>query len=404
MVPALRHRALYAAFDRFPSRKGSAVHIDRFARTLFEQAGGGLLYVLGGDGLPPYQREGEIEIVRYSREAAHLLERASGFSARLATMLEQSVTTYGSRTSATRGAAYRSSSDPGAVRTIYEVNGLPSIELPFQHPAIPARDPRADRGPSSSGASSGRARDHPVAAHRRAAGRAGVERRPAAGGPQRRRRPRRHRRRRHPTPRALSPVLRRAPAVAGHRHGAARLREAARPRRARARDLRVGPSAPRQAVSQARAGISASPTACAGISRCPSEELASWREHALISLAPLRDCSRNSVQGCAPLKILESMAAGVPVIASDLPVVRELISDGVQGGSSRRTARRARARDPRAARLPADARGDGSRRPRADRGGLSWERSTARLRELYGAHGLGTDWIPPIDIAQEAVA
>ena len=64
MVPALRQRALYAAFDRFPSRKGSAVHIDRFARALFEHAGGGLLYVLGGEGLPAYQREGEVEIVR----------------------------------------------------------------------------------------------------------------------------------------------------------------------------------------------------------------------------------------------------------------------------------------------------------------------------------------------------
>jgi hypothetical protein len=88
VIPALRHRALYAAFDRFPSRKGSAVHIDQFARTLFEQAGGGLLYVLGADGLPPYQREGSVEIVRYSRPAEHLLERAAGFGARLNAMRE----------------------------------------------------------------------------------------------------------------------------------------------------------------------------------------------------------------------------------------------------------------------------------------------------------------------------
>src|SRR5947208_5055035 len=88
MVPAPRHRALYAAFDRFPSRKGSAVHIDRFARTLFEHAEGGLLYVLGGDGLPPYQREGETEIVRYSRPSDNYLERALGFSARLEALLD----------------------------------------------------------------------------------------------------------------------------------------------------------------------------------------------------------------------------------------------------------------------------------------------------------------------------
>ena len=89
MFPALRHRALYAAFDRFPSRKGSAIHIDRFARALFEQAGGGLLYVLGDEDLPAYQREGDVEIVRYMRAAEHVLERAAGFGERLDALLEE---------------------------------------------------------------------------------------------------------------------------------------------------------------------------------------------------------------------------------------------------------------------------------------------------------------------------
>jgi glycosyltransferase involved in cell wall biosynthesis len=138
VVPAVRHRALYAAFDRFPSRKGSAVHIDRFARALFEQAGGGLLYVLGGDGLPPYQREHDVEIVRYSRDAEHLLERAAGFSSRLAALLDQLSDTL-------RIAHFRDpwSGIPVIARTgrrytaVYEVNGLPSIELPFLYPSIP---------------------------------------------------------------------------------------------------------------------------------------------------------------------------------------------------------------------------------------------------------------------------
>ncbi len=41
-------------------------------------------------------------------------------------------------------------------------------------------------------------------------------------------------------------------------------------------------------------------------------------------LAPLMPNDRNLIQGCCPLKILEGMATGIPVIASDLPVVREL--------------------------------------------------------------------------------
>jgi glycosyltransferase involved in cell wall biosynthesis len=48
-------------------------------------------------------------------------------------------------------------------------------------------------------------------------------------------------------------------------------------------------------------------------------------------VAPLRECVRNLSQGCAPLKILESMADGVAVVASDLPAVRELITDGHDG-------------------------------------------------------------------------
>jgi glycosyltransferase involved in cell wall biosynthesis len=41
----------------------------------------------------------------------------------------------------------------------------------------------------------------------------------------------------------------------------------------------------------------------------------------IVSLTP---SDRNLLQGCCPLKILEGMATGTPVIASDLPVVREL--------------------------------------------------------------------------------
>src|SRR5262249_48612320 len=63
----------------------------------------------------------------------------------------------------------------------------------------------------------------------------------------------------------------------------------------------------------------------------PEDELASWREHALLSLAPLRDCSRNVAQGCALLKIIESMASGVRVVASAPPAVRELMTEGEHG-------------------------------------------------------------------------
>ena len=46
MLLTRRPRALYAAFDRFPTRKGASTHIARFAPALFEEYGGGLLYVV----------------------------------------------------------------------------------------------------------------------------------------------------------------------------------------------------------------------------------------------------------------------------------------------------------------------------------------------------------------------
>lgn len=43
-----------------------------------------------------------------------------------------------------------------------------------------------------------------------------------------------------------------------------------------------------------------------------------------VILAPLKPNDRNCLQGCCPLKVLEGMASGTPVITSDLPVVQEL--------------------------------------------------------------------------------
>src|ERR1051325_4950337 len=134
-----RPRALYAAFDRFPSRKGAAIHIDRFARALFDELGSGCLYVLGGGGLPSHQIEGNVDIVRFGDHVENFLERAMAFGAKLSRLLDDIAPSL-------EVAQFRDpwSGAPIALRprrpyaTIYEVNALPSIELPSLFPAVGA--------------------------------------------------------------------------------------------------------------------------------------------------------------------------------------------------------------------------------------------------------------------------
>jgi glycosyltransferase involved in cell wall biosynthesis len=50
-----------------------------------------------------------------------------------------------------------------------------------------------------------------------------------------------------------------------------------------------------------------------------------------VCVAPLGYNERNVTQGCCPLKVIEYMASARPVVAANLPVVRELLRDGIEG-------------------------------------------------------------------------
>src|ERR1051325_3107323 len=321
-----RPRALYAAFDRFPSRKGAAIHIDRFARALFDELGSGVLYVLGGDGFPRAQRDG----ARYESASENFLDRAVGFGEELQKVIdampELELAHFRDPWS---GAAI--ALRPHDYATVYEVNALPSIELPHLFDLGPATLAKvralemaccaaADRivTPSATtarclaslGVSSEKIRVIPNGADVECAGHAGAL--TAAAWPP------------HSTilyfgsPQSWQGIETLIRAFA---------------RLADFKDLKLVVCASRQSKARKPYEKLAEKldVKIEWHYALSEEELGNVRRNALVSVAPLADCARNVEQGCAPLKIVESMACGVAVVASDLPPVRELIEHGVNG-------------------------------------------------------------------------
>jgi glycosyltransferase involved in cell wall biosynthesis len=58
----------------------------------------------------------------------------------------------------------------------------------------------------------------------------------------------------------------------------------------------------------------------------PHEQVPAVIHAADLCVAPLAPTERNVVQGCCPVKIFEYMACGKPIVAANLPVVREILT------------------------------------------------------------------------------
>jgi glycosyltransferase involved in cell wall biosynthesis len=322
-------RALYAAFDRFPSRKGAAIHIDRFARTLFAASSGGLLYVLGGEGLPAYQHEGTIEIVRFSLPVENYLARALAFGASLEPLLDEAGSELALCHFRDPWAGVPIVSRPHRYACVYEVNGLPSIELPQVYPDLDNRTLDKIRADEQLCWTVADRVITPAATIAQNLVRLGC---PAAkivtipNGADIRPRPPR-------APDMPASYILYLGALQPWQGFEVLLR--AFGRLGDFPDLRLVVCVSHASRAMVRYQRMAENLGLAErmVWRTALEEteLAPIRAHALVSVAPLRECVRNLSQGCAPLKILESMADGVAVVASDLPAVREIITDGHDG-------------------------------------------------------------------------
>ena len=321
-------RSLYAAFDRFPTRKGASTHIARFAACQFGHAGGGLLYVMGDRTLPAHQLEGDIEILRFSLPVENFLERAAAFGRYLDTVLDAAAPSLSIVHFRDPWSGVPILSRPHRYATVFEVNALPSIELPHAYPAIAPRTLEKLRAAESFCLERCDAIVTPSDTTRRLLESLGVAPAKITVVPNGADLPAPCARPADAPPDYLIyfgalqtwqgvDTLLRAFALLGDMDLALVICGSLRSREAR----RMERFAERLGVAER----------IVWRWELTSAELHPWLTHAQLSLAPLRECARNVTQGCAPLKILESMAAGVPVIASDLPPVRELIRDGVEG-------------------------------------------------------------------------
>lgn len=324
------HRALYAAFDLFPCRKGAAIHIDRFARTLFETFEGGALLTLGAPHLPVHQVDGRVEIIRFRREIPNFLERALAFGDWVAAAVQE----------LEPGLELCHFRDPWAgaaialrsgrrYRMVYEVNALPSIELPYLYPALGTRTLDKIRRTELECCEAADLVVTPSATTAQFLTTIGIRAEKIRVIP-------------NGADRDL-PVPRPAGAPESYilYFGAAQswqgidtlLRAFAR--LADFESLKLVFCASRESKAwrtweKLAARLKLSERIVWNYA-LEEHELAPWRQHALFSVAPLTDSPRNVLQGCAPLKILESMASGTAVIASNVAPVRELIRDRENG-------------------------------------------------------------------------
>lgn len=325
----LQHKALYAAFDVYPSAKGAATHIHHMSQTMFSTMDGGLLCSLGHPKFPAYQKEKNIELLKFQEPIPHFLERTLAYGRWLRYYLK-------SQWSSLELCHFR---DPWSgvplltapdtnFKSIYEVNGLPSIELSYRYPHItPATLDKIRQAeifcwehadllitPSQVLCDNLVALGIPaekIEVIPNGAALSTVE---------------------HPAP-IPTPYILYFGAVQPWQGIDVLLKAFARLQDIPTLRLvilsSVKPRHSKQLRKLARKlGLEERVDWHYQLSKSALEP---WLTNALLTVAPLTECSRNLNQGCCPLKILESMAAGTPVVASDLEVVREIMQDREHG-------------------------------------------------------------------------
>jgi len=329
----MRHlRAAYISFDTVPAPKGAATHIEAFARALGAALGGLELVTvaLGSESTARVERWPDVFHTELPALGATLIDRVLCFRRFLTHWLAERQFEVIQFRSIFEGLPLLELA--GASRLVFEVNGLPSIELKYRYPGMEddrelmrkllAQEQRCFETADLIVTPSGVTRQYLIAARRVRTEKVRVI--PNGVDTE-----------------VFRPGVRTGPAdilkmiyfgtLSAWQGVELGIRALAQGRLEAAASFTIigtGSGRERESLMQlaAKLGVAAHVTMLPAL---PQTELAEHLRAADVMLAPLTLNDRNVVQGCCPLKILEGMAAGVPVIASDLPVVRELGCDGV---------------------------------------------------------------------------
>ncbi len=319
-------RSIYIAFEAFPRPKGASSHIASMVRALARSHAPVWLLCCGYGDMPAWQPDGSIEIHRYKGYHPNLLRRAQGFAGFVRDRVEAAGTDVRLRVfrDPWGGVPALTYGPPSAA--VFEVNALPSWELAYTYPAFTRhhalRAKLEDAERFCLRACDAVVTVSPVTRDALAAAGVPVEKMvtiPNAASPSVvRTRPPSDCRvfgyvgSLHPW-QGVTTVIDALALVAGDLPGARLVvyhhaRRALRKplaKRIRKKGLEDRVEL-RHAVSQESIG----------------EVFAGLR----FLVAPLTETFRNTVQGCCPVKIVESMASGTPVLASNLRAVRDLVA------------------------------------------------------------------------------
>lgn len=328
--------ALFATFDVFPSPKGAGTHIAQTALALAERFDRVHLVTLGHADMPAYQREGAITLHRCLAGHPNLLRRSDYFGDHVHSVVSRLdiAPRYVHFRDIWSGLPLLTHERLAGATFVFEVNGLPSVELPCHYPAL---------AKNASLIKSIRAMEDYCLAHAHGiiavceTGRRYLVSRGVPAGsitvlPNMAA---------DPGPDAASPDDPRRPAgdyilyagTAAPWQGLPLLLRALRLIRSECRATLVLAISTRKHLKAVRRlvrrmGLADRVRVHVGLSR---ERLFALYRDARFSLAPLSRCDRNELQGCSPIKILESMACGTPVIAARLPVCAEIVTHGRDG-------------------------------------------------------------------------